>query len=217
MAGHRRAERHFRRFLVAHFADQNDVRVLPHHRTDTVGEVHAHGVVHRCLPHQRQRILDRVFQRHDVDCFVVDLREQRIKCGGFAGTGRAGHDQNALGVGDDMRKIDRFLTDRARHDVADRGFGDEAQAHQLAADRNVVLFLLGERDAELIGRDQPLLYQQFTQSQLFALFCHDVILPLPARDAVGNAGRSVRCAPRHRRASGRLFRVCRCVLRRWSR
>ena len=64
-------------------------------------------------------------------------------------------------IGDDLREIDRFLADRSRHDVANRGFGDEPEPHQLATDRNVVLLLLGERDAELIGRDQSLLNEQF--------------------------------------------------------
>ena len=71
------------------------------------------------------------------------------------------HQFQRLRVGHHVGKVDRLLADRARHDVADRGLGDEAQAHQQAADRDVVLLLLGERDAQLVGGDQPLLDQQF--------------------------------------------------------
>ena len=37
----------------------------------------------------------------------------------------------------------------------------DAEAHQLAADWKIVLFLFGERNAELIRRHQTLLNQQF--------------------------------------------------------
>ena len=36
----------------------------------------------------------------------------------------------------------------------------------------LLLLLLGERDAQLVGRDQPLLDQQLAQAKLFALFGH---------------------------------------------
>ena len=71
------------------------------------------------------------------------------------------HQFQRFRVGHHLREVDRFLADGARHDVADRRFGDEPQAHQLPPDRYVVLLLLGESNAELVGRDQPLLYQQF--------------------------------------------------------
>ena len=56
--------------------------------------------------------------------------------------------------------------------AADGGFGDETQPYQQAADRDVVVLLLGERDAELVGRDQALLDQQFPESEFLALFGH---------------------------------------------
>ena len=63
-------------------------------------------------------------------------------------------------IGHDLREVDRFLADRARHRIAYGGLGDEAQAHELPADGRVAHFLLGQADAQLIGSDQALLHQQ---------------------------------------------------------
>ncbi len=45
VAGHRGAEGHFGGFGVADFADQDDVRILAHHRADAVGEIELGGLV----------------------------------------------------------------------------------------------------------------------------------------------------------------------------
>ena len=83
-----------------------------------------------------------------------------------------GNQLERLRVGDDVAQVDRLLPDRARHDVADRTLGDESEAHQQTADWNVVVALLGQRDGELIGRDQALLDQQFAETEFLALFSH---------------------------------------------
>ena len=49
-------------------------------------------------------------------------------------------------VGDNLCKVDRFLADSPRHDVADRGFGDESQTDQQAAKRDVAVTLFGKDD-----------------------------------------------------------------------
>ncbi len=98
MAGHRSAEGHFGGVLVADFTDQDDVGVLPHDRADAVGEIELQRFVDRALAHQRDRVFDRVFQRHDVDGLVVQVRQHRIQRGGLAGTGRPGHQQDAFGT-----------------------------------------------------------------------------------------------------------------------
>jgi hypothetical protein len=76
-----------------------------------------------------------------------------------------------LGVDHDLREVDGLLADRAGHDVADHAFGDEAQPHEQAADRHALRALLGERDAQLVGGDQALLDEQFTESCLAARVC----------------------------------------------
>ena len=75
------------------------------------------------------------------------------------------HELQRLGIGDDLGKVDRLLADRARHDVADGGLGNEAEAHQQAPERDVVVALLGERDGELVGGDQPLLNEQLAEPE----------------------------------------------------
>jgi hypothetical protein len=71
------------------------------------------------------------------------------------------HQSHRFGVGDHLSEVDGFLADGTGHDVADCRFGDKTQAHQLAADWNIVLFLFSECNAELIRRHQTLLNQQF--------------------------------------------------------
>ena len=75
------------------------------------------------------------------------------------------------------------------------------EPHQQAADGDVVVALLGERDGELIGGDQPLLHQQLAQAEFFALFGHgqepgarEPVRWLP-EPAILPARRACRCAP----------------------
>ena len=74
MTGHGSTECHFTGFVISHFTDQNDVRVLPHDRANTVAKVDLIRFTYRCLAHQCYRVLDWVFQGHDIDRFVVDER-----------------------------------------------------------------------------------------------------------------------------------------------
>ncbi len=78
-------------------------------------------------------------------------------------------DLDGVAVHHHLRQVDALLADGPGHDVPDHRLGDEAQAHQQAPERGLLLLLLGQRDAQLIGRDQPLLNQQLAQAQLLAL------------------------------------------------
>jgi len=77
-----------------------------------------------------------------------------------------------FGVHQYLGKVDTFLADGPRHDVADDRFGDESESDQKPPDRHVLGFLLGERDAQLVVGDQALLNQQLSQTKLFALLGH---------------------------------------------
>jgi hypothetical protein len=90
------------------------------------------------------------------------------------------HHPECLGIGDDLRQIDRLLADSACHDVANCRLGDKAEAHQEASDRNIAASLFSERDCQLIGADQSLLYQQLSQPQLLAKFRHPYSCELSA-------------------------------------
>src|SRR5258706_11794271 len=147
MAGHGGAKRHFRRFAIAYFADQDDVRILTHDRADTIGKIYLRHLRYGSLPHHRHRIFDRIFQRHDVHGFDVELGEQRIKGRCFAAPGRAGQYQNAFRASEHeiefrhdrlgqfhMLQADHgfFAIEHAQNDVLapDRGLGGHAEIHR---------------------------------------------------------------------------------------
>ena len=99
VAGHGGAESHFCRIAIADFADQNDVRVLPHHGSDAVGKIHLRRLVDRGLADHVHGIFDWILQRHDVDAFGIDVIQDRIQRGGFTATGWAGDQDDAVRSG----------------------------------------------------------------------------------------------------------------------
>jgi hypothetical protein len=121
VAGHRGAESHFGGFGITDFADQDDVRVLAHHRADAVGEVELGGFGDRGLAHQRHRVFHRVFEGHDVDALGVDVVEHRVKRGGLAAAGRAGDQDDPFRAGDHQFQPVEMLLGEAeilqRHDA----------------------------------------------------------------------------------------------------
>ncbi|MNN08727.1 hypothetical protein D3C81_1215890 [compost metagenome] len=107
VAGFRRGQRQADGFQVAHFADQDDVRVFPQRRTQRL--VEAEGVaVHLALVDQALlRFVDefdRVFDGKNVAVLgVVQVVEQRRQRGGLTRTGRPGDQhQPARYVGDTL-------------------------------------------------------------------------------------------------------------------
>ncbi len=96
VAGHGGAKRHFGGVGVADLADQDDVRVLAHHRAHAVGEVELGGFGHRGLADHGHRILDRILEGHDVDALGIDVVEYRVQRRGLAAAGRPGHQDDAF-------------------------------------------------------------------------------------------------------------------------
>ena len=78
-ARERELERDFRRFGIADLADHHDVRIIAQDGAQCGGEGQADLVVHRRLADPVETILDRVFQRHDVDAARVQHGEGRIQ------------------------------------------------------------------------------------------------------------------------------------------
>ena len=70
MTGHGSTKRHTGSIFITNLTDQDDIRVLPHHRTDTVGEIHPSHFVHQCLPDYIHRLFDRIFQGNDMYGFL---------------------------------------------------------------------------------------------------------------------------------------------------
>ena len=100
VAGGGRGQRQLDRFQIAHFADENDVRIFAQRAAQGGGErarVHADfAMLHQAIlaaMHELDRILDRDDVIVPVQIGVIDHRRER---GRFAGTGRAGDEHEAL-------------------------------------------------------------------------------------------------------------------------
>ena len=136
--------RHADRFGVAHFADQDHVRVLAHRGAHALGEA---GQVRAQLALDHLRLaagvheLDRILEADDVQApRLVELRDHRGERGRLARAGRPGDQDHALVVveqfGDHRRQAERVQRrgrgrDRAKH-RAHPGFLAE-QVHAVAA------------------------------------------------------------------------------------
>ena len=96
----------FDRFQIAHFAHEDDVRVLPQGAANRLGEgrhVDADlALVHRTLL-VRMVELDRVFDGDDVVVDrVVEVVDRRGQRGRLAGPGRTGHQHQPAGPHDQL-------------------------------------------------------------------------------------------------------------------
>src|SRR5208283_497738 len=101
VAGGRRRDGQFDGFQVAHFADENNVRVFAQRAAQSRGKglgMHADFTVTYQTTFAFVDEFNRVFERDDV-VFAIPVRivHHGGQRGGFAGTGRAGdHDQSAI-------------------------------------------------------------------------------------------------------------------------
>ena len=130
---------------VAHFADQDDVRVGPQHAPQGLREA-GHVRPHLALVDDRFLvvvvILDRVFHRDDVPVEVhVDVVDHRGQRGGFARAGGPGDQEQAAGAADQV--------------AADLGQPDLLEGQEfvgdLAAAHGDIAALAEDRDAEAGG------------------------------------------------------------------
>jgi hypothetical protein len=97
MAGFRRGDRRLHRLQIAHFADQDDVRILAQgapHRLAKIRNIHADIALGNHAFLVRVVILDRILDRNNVAVALnVDHVEHAGQRRALAGTGRSG-DQN---------------------------------------------------------------------------------------------------------------------------
>ena len=96
VTGHRRADGDFRRLDVANFADHDDVRVLAQNVAQAVREGQADLRFHLDLRDAGQPVFDRFLDRDDAPLDRVDAAEKAIERSRFAGTGRAGDEDDAV-------------------------------------------------------------------------------------------------------------------------
>ena len=118
VTGGRRGQRQLDRFQVAHFADENDVRVFAQRSAQRVGKgtgVHADFAMLNETVLAAMHEFDRIFDRDDVivplQVGVIDHRRER---GRFTGTGRTGHEHETL------LQHRKFFQDRRQAELVDR-------------------------------------------------------------------------------------------------
>ena len=97
VAGEGGLDRGSGRFLVAHFADHDDVGVLPQQRSQHLRKRQPDFFLHLKLVDQRQMEFDRVFDRADVVVHRADGVQRGVERRRFAAAGRAGDQDDAVG------------------------------------------------------------------------------------------------------------------------
>jgi len=66
VAGQSRADGEIRRFVVADFADDQHLRILPQQVSSSAGEIEAARLIHLRLHDARNNLFDRIFHGDDV-------------------------------------------------------------------------------------------------------------------------------------------------------
>ena len=91
-----------RGFQVADFANHDDIRVLPQDGAQRAGEGQPDAAVDGNLADAGQVKFHRVFDGDDVLPPRVHALQRGVERGGFAGTGGAGDQQNAVRLGEQV-------------------------------------------------------------------------------------------------------------------
>ena len=85
-----------RGFKIANFADHYDVRILPHDGAQRVGKRQVNLWLHLYLVDAGHLVFDRVLDSEDLYVRLVQPVKRGVKRGGFAATGGARHEQDAV-------------------------------------------------------------------------------------------------------------------------
>ena len=109
MTGQRRLHRDFRCLTVTNLTDHNNVRVLPQDRTQAVGKGQIDFRIHLDLADTGQLVFDRVLNRDDILFTIVQAGQRRIQAGGLTGTGRSGHQEDAMTFADHPLELTQQL------------------------------------------------------------------------------------------------------------
>ena len=112
VSGERGLHRDLRGFVVADFANHDDVRILAQDGAQRLGEVQIDFRIHLGLADTGEFILDRVFHRHDVGMRRVQHLQRRVQGGGFARTCGAGDQHNAVRL---LHQVFKLLQGLALH------------------------------------------------------------------------------------------------------
>ena len=84
------------RFLVAHFADHDDIGVLTQYGAQGGGESESGAVIYLHLIDAFNGVFYRILNRDDIYCGLIYFLKERIQSGGFTASGRAGKQNDAV-------------------------------------------------------------------------------------------------------------------------
>ncbi|MNQ78045.1 hypothetical protein D3C85_929470 [compost metagenome] len=152
MPGQRGLDRDARRLDVADFTDHDHVRVLAQDGAQARREGHADLGIDLGLAHAVDGVFDRVLDRQDVAGGVVEQRQTGIEAGRLARAGRAGDEDDAVGLAQGaaegvvgvrvhaqlvQRQAGLILVQNAQHHplARPRRQGRDAHVQRLAAQR----------------------------------------------------------------------------------
>ena len=96
MSGERRLNSDMRGFGVAHLADHDHVRILPQKSAQRARERQTDGRFDLTLVDAVDFVFDRVFNRQNFACIVVEDTEGRGQRGSLATASGAGHDNHSV-------------------------------------------------------------------------------------------------------------------------
>src|SRR5450759_4828120 len=161
VAGHRRAQADLRGLRIAHFADQDHVRILPQSVAQYARKSQVDLLVDLHLIDAGQTVFHRVFHGNDLQIEAVDLGQRGIKGRGLAATGWAGHQYHPVAALDDFAKAlqhfrrhsqfiqadhSAILAQQAHHHrfAVLRGTGGDTHIHALLAHPHMETPILGQ-------------------------------------------------------------------------
>ena len=111
MASQRRLNRNFSGLEITDLPHHDDIGVLSENGSQAPGEGHVHLGIDLGLPHTRQHVFDRVFDRQNIARALVDAGQPCIKRRGLARARRTGHQNDSVGAGQgaSIRRVDLLI------------------------------------------------------------------------------------------------------------
>ena len=97
-----RVDGDIRRVTVPNFTDHNHIGVLPQERPQRTGKVKARHVVDLKLVDAADTTFNRVFHCTDIDLVAIKFGQRGIECRILTRTGRAGHQNDSVGMIDHL-------------------------------------------------------------------------------------------------------------------
>ncbi len=136
MPGECRLNGHFSGLQVANLADHDDIRVLSHQRAHAGGKAQFDVVLHLHLVEGRLDHLDGVFDGAQVDLGGRQFLEGGVQRGGFTRTGRAGDQNDAVGLAGHFLPATQVITGKTQLvEVLEQHLGVEDPHHHFFAER----------------------------------------------------------------------------------